>query len=800
MRELRVMSGGKDLARLKPVQVVDSQDFDWLARQLTDWEPAEVIEARVRQLQENTGSDTAYAALYLQKTIPCPKDMARASVWLCGLGLHELYVNGRRVGDAQLAPPFTNYDHSVVYNTYDLTAYLQLGDNVIGVILGNGWFASSNPDLTGSERAPWRKAPRMLLEGLIETKDGEQANFASDTTWQVARGPITYSGPRGGEDYDARLELPEWGLLSRHGDRWQPAKPVAAPKGTLRAKRGYPLKKAGELAPVSILPGPEGSWLIRFARPISGWTKIRLRGPRGKTVTLTHDGVPTHAIGRYQVNRFTLGDAGEQEFETRFSHFGFNELRIDGLETKPDPDDIRAVEVYNSMPQTGTFQSSDDRLQRIFKALMQTHRSYCLDHPLDPLREKMGWTQDAQNMMQTALYLTDSGPMYRKWFRDFIEAQDERGFIPPVVPTAGWGYDGSWNCPWWSGCVVLLPWWHYLHCGDPQILAEGYDAMKRYVGYLETIAEDGIIRWGLGDWMEIGSVNNTVGFPTRTPVPLTSTLAYSAYCRILSETAKILGHTGDVQRFAQLGESVAQSFHKTFWNEGTESYAADSQTAHAMVLYFDLVPQALRDKALQRLLENLDQHGNHLSTGFIGTLFLLLQLSRSGRSDVAMKVATQPDYPGWLHVLDTLGFPLLMENWRGDLVFMPSCMGPVGAWFFEGLAGIRPDPSGAGFKHFLIAPGLNSDLRVLDVSYEGPYGRISVAWTSDGHHRQLTVGVPFNTTASLLLEGSGWRADGDAPPRAGAGASGGIGLTSGIHRLDLVPDASSRSVPHNETT
>jgi alpha-L-rhamnosidase len=800
MRELRVMSKGKDLARLKPVQVVDSQDFDWLARHLTDWEPAEVIEARVRQLQENTGSDTAYAALYLQKTIPCPKDMARASVWLCGLGLHELYVNGRRVGDAQLAPPFTNYDHSVVYNTYDLTAYLQLGDNVIGVILGNGWFASSNPDLTGSERAPWRKAPRMLLEGLIETKDGEQANFASDTTWQVARGPITYSGPRGGEDYDARLELPEWGLLSRHGDRWQPAKPVAAPKGTLRAKRGYPLKKAGELAPVSILPGPEGSWLIRFARPSSGWTKIRLRGPRGKTVTLTHDGVPTHAIGRYQVNRFTLGDAGEQEFETRFSHFGFNELRIDGLETKPDPDDIRAVEVYNSMPQTGTFQSSDDRLQRIFKALMQTHRSYCLDHPLDPLREKMGWTQDAQNMMQTALYLTDSGPMYRKWFRDFIEAQDERGFIPPVVPTAGWGYDGSWNCPWWSGCVVLLPWWHYLHCGDPQILAEGYDAMKRYVGYLETIAEDGIIRWGLGDWMEIGSVNNTVGFPTRTPVPLTSTLAYSAYCRILSETAKILGHTGDVQRFAQLGESVAQSFHKTFWNEGTESYAADSQTAHAMVLYFDLVPQALRDKALQRLLENLDQHGNHLSTGFIGTLFLLLQLSRSGRSDVAMKVATQPDYPGWLHVLDTLGFPLLMENWRGDLVFMPSCMGPVGAWFFEGLAGIRPDPSGAGFKHFLIAPGLNSDLRVLDVSYEGPYGRISVAWTSDGDHRQLTVGVPFNTTASLLLEGSGWRADGDAPPRAGAGASGGIGLTSGIHRLDLVPDASSRSVPHNETT
>jgi alpha-L-rhamnosidase len=259
-----------------------------------------------------------------------------------------------------------------------------------------------------------------------------------------------------------------------------------------------------------------------------------------------------------------------------------------------------------------------------------------------------------------------------------------------------------------------------------------------------------------------------------------------------------------VQRFAQLGESVARSFHKTFWNEGTESYAADSQTAHAMVLYFDMVPQALREKALQRLLENLDQHGNHLSTGFIGTLFLLLQLSRSGRSDVAMKVATQPDYPGWLHVIDTLGFPLLMENWRGDLAFMPSCMGPIGAWFFEGLAGIRPDPSGAGFKHFLIAPGLNSGLRELDVSYEGPYGRISVAWTSDGDRRQLTVGVPFNTTASLLLEGSGWREDGDAPPRAGAGAgagaSGGIELTSGIHRLDLVPDASSRSVPHDETT
>jgi alpha-L-rhamnosidase len=163
-----------------------------------------------------------------------------------------------------------------------------------------------------------------------------------------------------------------------------------------------------------------------------------------------------------------------------------------------------------------------------------------------------------------------------------------------------------------------------------------------------------------------------------------------------------------------------------------------------------------------------------------------------------MKVATRPDYPGWLHVIDTLGFPLLMENWRGDLVFMPSCMGPIGAWFFEGLAGIRPDPSGAGFKHFLIAPGLNSDLRELDVSYAGPYGRISVAWTSDGDRSQLTVGVPFNTTASLLLEGSGWRAI-DAS-KTGLEANGCGELTSGIHRLDLVPDALARSVPHDETT
>jgi alpha-L-rhamnosidase len=789
MRELQVMSKGKDLARLKPVQVVDSQDFAWLARHLTDWEPAEVIEARVRQLRENTGSDPAYAALYLQKTIPCPKDVARASVWLCGLGLHELYVNGHRVGDAQLAPPFTNYDQSVVYNAYDITGYLQPGDNAIGVILGNGWFASSSPDLTGSERAPWRKAPRMLLEGLIETSDGRQTTFTSDPSWKVARGPITYSGPRGGEDYDARRELPEWGHPNRDSSHWLPAKSVAAPKGTLRAMRGYPLKKAGELAPTSILPGPDGSWLVRFARPISGWTKIRLRGERGKTVTLTHDGVPTHAIGRYQVNRFTLGDSGEQEFETRFSHFGFNELRIDGLEAMPDPADIRAVEVYNSMRQTGTFHSSDDRLQRIFNSLLQTHCSYCLDHPLDPLREKMGWTQDVQNMMQTALYLTDSGPMYRKWFLDFIEAQDERGFIPPVVPTAGWGYDGSFNCPWWGGCVVLLPWWHYLHCGDPQILAEGYDAMKRYVGYLETIAEDGVIRWGLGDWMEIGSVNVTVGFPTRTPVPLTSTLAYSAYCRILSETAKILGHTADVQRFAQLGESVARTFHETFWNEAAESYAADSQTAHAMVLYFDLVPETLREKALLRLLENIEQHGNHLSTGFIGTLFLLLQLSRSGRSDVATKIVSRPDYPGWLHVLDTLGFPLLMENWRGDLVFMPSCMGPVGAWFFEGLAGIRPDPSGAGFSHFLIAPGLNSGIDELNVSYEGPYGRIAVGWTTSNDQLELAFEVPFNTTATLRLEDSGWKAADSAPTPLDASAPGEIELLSGCHRFTTTRSA-----------
>jgi alpha-L-rhamnosidase len=205
-----------------------------------------------------------------------------------------------------------------------------------------------------------------------------------------------------------------------------------------------------------------------------------------------------------------------------------------------------------------------------------------------------------------------------------------------------------------------------------------------------------------------------------------------------------------------------------------------------MVLYFDMVPQALREKALQRLLENLDQHGNHLSTGFIGTLFLLLQLSRSGRSDVAMKVATQPDYPSWLHVIDTLGFPLLMENWRGDLVFMPSCMGPIGAWFFEGLAGIRPDPTGAGFRHFLIAPGLNSGLRELNASYEGPYGFINVAWTTTKEGIELSVSIPFNSTASLRLENSGWHLRDETSGENPASTSG-RHFGSGTHRVTLVP-------------
>ena len=716
LRTIEVISGGKNVALDTPVTAQDSvEDFGWGRKFLTaNYVP--------------TVGHRAEAVL-MRRDVALKSKPVRAVAHVAGMGFVDFMINGRKAGDRVMAPALTDLTKRAYYDTYDVTDLVRSGTNTLGALVGNGYFAC--PARGWGKWYGVGNEPVASVDLELTMSDGSTQHLGTDGSWKWSTGEITFNDFFVGETQDLRLARPGWSQPGFDDRRWSPVAVVRGPQGQLEPNSCPAVRICKEVFPVKV----EGNRYV-FDAMYSGWPCVKLNGSAGRTVTLG-------GSAQYQ---FILKGGGEETLEPRFLVQSIGPvLTVEGIDPPPLKD-VSIKWAHADLRQAGDFSCSSDFLNHVYAAEVRTHLSYTYDIPMDPTREKSGWTQDVQTMFDSAAYMTDMAAVYRRWWLDFRDSQTPDGATGSVAPMIWGGQEHCWDDPWWSGMIIYAPWKHYEYYGDKAFLQTAYPAMQSYLDWLSGRADaDGILRWaGASDWIEVGI--DGWGPPKRTPTYVVSTCAWYLYADILRQTARSLGKTDDVTRYSQLAQKIKDAFNAHCFNPDSGIYAnaTDSQTALILPLCLGMVPEGKQQLVLQRLEENIHAWKDHLSTGFVGTPYLLEGLPDFGLAELSYQIVNQRDYAGW-NTLITDG--VMKETWRGGMAQMPSLGGSVGQWFYRTLAGIRP--GAPGFKQIIIKPSLVGDLTWVKAHHDCPYGRITSNWKRDGHVLTMEVAIPANTTATI---------------------------------------------------
>jgi alpha-L-rhamnosidase len=704
-------------------------------------------------------------AVLLRRQVTLDKRPTRATAYICGLGYYELYINGRRVGDRRLDPAFTDYMRRVLYATYDVSDLVKTGDNAVGVMLGNGFYCLQTPDLFQLEKAPWRTPPRMRLNLVVEFDDGSTSTLASDGQWKCSTGPIQFNCVRGGETIDARKDPGQWSEAGYDDAGWKPALEVAPPLGRLSAEALSPIRITEQFEPRRITEPKPGVYLADFGRNLAGWVRWTASGRPGQLVTLDYnealnqDGTldrkaqTTHTYGRYQHQECILSGATNEVFEPRFTYHAFRYVEFRGLDRAPRPEDLTACRLHTQLRRTSSFECSDPQLQQLHAAARRTLEDCTWGGPTaEPVREKVIWLGDDNFCLDAYFYLFDCGLLYRKQAQDLMDAQEANGHIGPVVPNGGWGEQGKGkigqlhfcDSPWWSMALAFGVQRLCTDYGDPETLALAYDAVRRYTDFLTSTSREGILSWGLWDWLpRAGSIETKSEF--------TSTAAYYYQAQLTADQAARLGRKADAEKYAALAESIKQAFNRRFLNAATGRYALGSQTAQSLPLMLDLAPASERDRVLQGLVAAVRTSGNKLAAGFIGTMPTFYVLTDAGYGDLALEMVKE----GWFHMLSNGDGSTLGESPYTRYGGYGSGHHQFGAciagWLYRCLAGIRPDPTGPGYQKFIIKPTIIGDLRWVKAHYDSMHGRIVSHWQREGSQLSMDITIPANAMATVFV-------------------------------------------------
>ena len=528
-----------------------------------------------------------------------------------------------------------------------------------------------------------------------------------------------------------------------------------------------PIRIAQSIRPVAIGEPKPGVYVFDLGVNIAGWAQLQTRGSRGQTVVLEFNELlnPDGTVNmrhladfspeRFQTDRFILKGEGLEVLEPRFTYHGFRYVQVTGLSERPTLDSLTGRWVHTDPEPAGEFSCSNPLLNKVQEMIVRTQLNNLHGIPTDcPQREKIGWTEDGCVTMEEAIYNFNMATFYTKWFHDMLDAQDANGHAACIAPSPGWGRslpDGSpgvLSDPWWGGAIVRTPWQLYRYYGDRRILVEGYEAMTKYLDYVGRHAPNHIAWAQEGDWLEVGT---TIGTSQRTPPTLATTAAYCYYAKVVGQIARLLGKADDAKKYADLSEAISRSFHRQYFDPVTGLYAKDSQTAQALPLCFGMTPADKRPLVLEQLVKNIrETRKNHVSSGIVGTLYVFQALMESGRDDLAYAMIAQEDFPSWGHMLRN-GATTLWESWDGGGSRNHPALGSIGAWFFQALAGIRPEPSSPGFKHIVISPAVVGDLTWAKARYQSVYGPIASQWKRQGDTLVLGVTIPPNTTATVFV-------------------------------------------------
>lgn len=708
------------------------------------------------------------AAVYMRRGFDVGKRVKRATAYVCGLGYYELYINGRRVGDRVLDPVFADYQVRIGYATYEIGDLLQRGGNAVGVILGNGHYNTPTRDMFQMENAKWKTPVKLLAELHIEYADGSRDTVLTDGSWRWSNGEIVYNSVRSGETIDRHKTMPGWSRAEFEDAGWSPVHEVPAPLGRMYTPPIEPVRIIRTLPALKVSEPKPGVYVVDFGENLTGWIRMKVRAEDADTVKcdynehLTADGTldlqrsKSHTRGRYQRSIFIPAEGRDEVFESRFAYHGFRYVQLEGLKRAPRLSDLTAAVVHTDLRSIGTFCCSDKGFNDMQAAVRRTLLNSIHGMPgEEATREKMGWTLDAAVTMESYLNNFASIGAYKKCLQDYLDAQEASGHIPSIVPTSGWSLlkpDGDpifWDDPWWGGSIFLIVENLYNYTGDPAIIEDAFEAMKRYVDFLATTADDGIVSWSLGDWLDMNHTHRATG---TTPVAITSTIGYYYMCDRLSAFARKLGRPILAEQYAEKALHIRDRFNGMFLNRETGWYKENSQTAQALPLFFGLVPDDMKNKVDRRLLDAIERNGNHINSGFVGTNFILEYLCLSGHGDKAFEIVSQKEAPGWLHMVrdnkSTMGENINVAGYgNGHHPYGAH----IGFWLYKYLGGIRYDPRFPGFKKYIIEPMFVPGMDSVSVATESLYGEMRSRWERNGDDISLDIVVPANTSARLLL-------------------------------------------------
>ncbi|HOM99228.1 MAG TPA: glycoside hydrolase family 78 protein [Acidobacteriota bacterium] len=710
---------------------------------------------------------------YFRRAFSTQKQIRRARLYITSLGLYRAEINGRPVTSDVFTPGWTSYHKRLQYQTYDVTVLLEEGENALGIYLGDGWYRGYLA--WAGRRNVYGKRLAVSAMLRIEYSDGKLTTVATDSSWRCREGAIRTSDIYMGEVYDARLEMPGWSTASFDDADWKAVETLDPPQARLVAPVSPPVRRVEEIRPRAIIQTPAGETVVDMGQNMVGWLRIRVRGQAGDRVEIQHAEVLDKEGNFYtenlrsakQTDTYILRGEGEEIWEPHFTFHGFRYVKIIQWPGTPAPDAITGLVVHSALPVTGSFQCSDPEINQLQHNIVWGQKGNFLDVPTDcPQRdERLGWTGDAQVFFSTAALNMNVAGFFHKWLADLAVDQLEDGRITHVVPNVLGDGAGSVG---WADAGVIIPWELYLRYGDHRILEAQYDSMRRWVDYMaRQVGEDYLWTTGFhfGDWLS--ATYNDPSFPaavTDKDFLATAFLAHSA--DLLAKTAEVLGRKDDGRRYRQLFESVQAAFQREFMTP-TGRLSPNSQTAYAVALRFGLIPEGLRQAAVDRLVQDIRARDNHLSTGFLGTPHLLHVLSENGRLDAAYTLLFQDTYPSWLYPVKR-GATTIWERWDGirpDGTFQDPGMnsfnhyayGAVGQWLYENVAGIRPDPDGPGYRRFVLAPEPGGKLTWAEATLDSPYGNIRSRWERRGNQLVLEFRVPPNSRARAVLPESGPR-------------------------------------------
>jgi len=732
------------------------------------WVPAQVLgPAGMSPWGEiHAATDRQLAARMLRKEFNAPKKVRRATAYVSGLGLSELYLNGRKVSDQVLSPALTEYPRRVFYVTHDVTTQVKSGPNAIGVWLGNGRYyapRSTDPIATTSYGFP-----KVLLQLELEYADGTRDTIVSDPSWKLTtQGPITANNEYDGEDYDARRELPGWATAGFDDRSWAAAQAVSAPGGRLAAQMIEPIRVTGRLHPRSVREIRPGVFIVDLGQNMVGWCRLKVRGPAGTTVALRHaetlkpDGslYLDNIRGAKVTDRYTLKGKGTEVYEPRFTYHGFRYVEVTGFPGRLTLDSLEGCVVNDDVATAGEFTCSQPTINRFYQNIVWGVRGNYRSIPTDcPQRdERQGWLGDRSEESKGETYLFDVAALYAKWTQDMLDAQRDDGVIPDVAPSYWPIYNDDVT---WPSSAVIIPGNLYQQYADAALIAARYPGLVRWVDHLSGYITNGIItRDTYGDWC--GPPEDPTFIHSRDPLrktaPAILATSYFYHClTLMSGYAQLLGRTADRDRFLHLAGRLQEALNAKFYNREKGYYDNGSQTSCVLPLAFGLVPADQRERVFQHLVDKItrETHG-HIGTGLIGGQWLNRVLTDGGRADLVYQFATNTTYPSWGYMVEK-GATTVWELWNGDTADpgMNShnhvmLVGDLTTWLYEALAGIKP--AQPGFKHLLMHPHPVGDLQYVRASHASPYGLIRSEWKRQRDRFDWEITIPANSTATVHI-------------------------------------------------